>query len=307
MKLRIILNGKKAGDELLRQAIASVRADHEIQVRVTFEAGDVARLVDEAIAEGCHRLVAAGGDGTLNELVSALMDHDKDKRCELAILPLGTANDFATAARVPANLEAALRLAAEASAYDVDVIRANDRYVVNIASGGFGAQVTANTPLALKHFLGGGAYTLSGLVQALNFKPYDGEFTIHGEASQQQLLVGAVCNGRQAGGGQVLAPDAYINDGLMDLVALHQFPIEALAQVIAELQSPKADNEYVKYHRDTQASWRSNPPMPINLDGEPIAEFHVEFELQAGAIAMVLPENCPLLQSGSEPINRESH
>lgn len=57
MKLRIILNGKKAGDELLRQAIASVRADHEIQVRVTFEAGDVARLVDEAIAEGCQRLV----------------------------------------------------------------------------------------------------------------------------------------------------------------------------------------------------------------------------------------------------------
>ncbi|MCG9754304.1 lipid kinase YegS [Shewanella insulae] len=302
MKLRIILNGKKAGDEMLRQAITSMRASHEIQVRVTFEAGDVARLVDEAIAEGCQRLVAAGGDGTLNELVSALMDHDKDKRCELAILPLGTANDFATAAQVPSDFEAALRLAAEGESYGVDVIRANDRYVVNIASGGFGAQVTANTPVALKHFLGGGAYTLSGLVQALNFKPYDGEFTIHGEASKQQLLVGAVCNGRQAGGGQELAPDAYINDGLMDLVALHQFPIEALAQVIAELQSPKAENQYVKYYRDTQASWRSNPPMPINLDGEPIAESRVDFELKVGAIAMVLPDKCPLLQPGSEPI-----
>lgn len=305
MKLRIILNGKKAGDEALRQAIDRVRADHEIQVRVTFETGDVARLVDEAIAEGCHRLVAAGGDGTVNELVDALMRHTCDERCELALLPMGTANDFATAARVPGDFEEALRLAAQGEAYGVDVIRANDRYVVNIASGGFGAQVTANTPVALKHFLGGGAYTLSGLVQALNFKPYDGEFIIHDEASTQQLLVGAVCNGRQAGGGQVLAPDAYINDGLMDLVALHHFPIEALAQVIAELQAPKVDNQYVKYHRDTQASWRSTPPMPINLDGEPIAESRVDFEVQAAAIAMVLPKDCPMLQPGSKPITEK--
>ncbi|QDF76626.1 MULTISPECIES: lipid kinase YegS [Shewanella] len=305
MTLRIILNGKKAGIEEVREAIARVREDHDIQVRVTFEAGDVARLVDEAIAEGCSRIVAAGGDGTLNELVDALMGHPKEKRCEAAILPLGTANDFAAAAEVPEDYEAALRLAAEGEAYGVDVIRANDRHVINIASGGFGAQVTSNTPVALKHFLGGGAYTLSGLVQALNFKPYDGEFVIHGESSQQQLLVGAVCNGRQAGGGQVLAPEAYINDGLMDLVALQDFPIEVLAQVIAELQNPESDNQYVKYHRQPSACWRSNPPMPINLDGEPITETQVDFEIQAAAISLVLPADCPMLKPGTQPITNE--
>lgn len=111
MDIRIILNGKKAGLEPVRAAIYSARENGNIEVRVTFEAGDVNRLVREACAEGCRRLVAGGGDGTVNEVVDAVLQLPVAERPELAILPLGTANDFATACSIPSDPLAALKLA----------------------------------------------------------------------------------------------------------------------------------------------------------------------------------------------------
>ena len=73
MDIRVILNGKKAGLEPVRSAIFSARENSPVDVRVTWEAGDVSRLVQEACAEGCSRLVAGGGDGTVNEVADALL------------------------------------------------------------------------------------------------------------------------------------------------------------------------------------------------------------------------------------------
>ena len=101
-------------------------------------------------------------------------------------MPLGTANDFATACGIPSDPLQALQLAQVGEAREVDAAQANDYHFINVASGGFGAQVTANTPVALKNFLGGGAYTLSGLIQAVNFAPYRGEVRIPGEILQSQ-------------------------------------------------------------------------------------------------------------------------
>jgi diacylglycerol kinase family enzyme len=166
-----------------------------------------------------------------------------------------------------------------------------------VASGGFGAQVTTNTPVALKNFLGGGAYTLSGLVQAINFAPFQGHMTLPGETLESEVIVGAVCNGRQAGGGQQLAPAAMIDDGLLDLVALHTFPVEALQEVIAELIGPETNSTYVKRFRVPWAEWSSEKVMPINLDGEPIGEKKVRFEAVRGAIRLVVPGDCAMLSA----------
>ena len=297
MDIRIILNGKKAGLEPVRAAIYSARENGRADVRVTWESGDVHRLVQEACAEGCRRLVAAGGDGTVNEVVDAILNLPGEKRPELAILPLGTANDFATACLIPSDPLAALLLAQSGRAYAVDGVRANQFHFINVASGGFGAQVTSNTPVALKNFLGGGAYTLSGMVQALSFVPYQGEFRIPGHSVKDEVIVGAVCNGRQAGGGQQLAPSALIDDGLLDVVGLSAFPIEAMMQVIQELMSPEASGDYVQRHRVPWAEWESNVEMPVNLDGEPIKAKRIRFEVLPGAIQLVVPDKCPLLKT----------
>lgn len=294
MDLRVILNGKKAGLEPVRAAIYSARENGRVDVRVTWEAGDVGRLVQEACAEGCLRLVVGGGDGTVNEVVDAVLNLPADERPELAILPLGTANDFATGCTIPADPLAALSLAQSGRAYAVDGVRANKYHFINVASGGFGAQVTSNTPVALKNFLGGGAYTLSGLVQAVSFAPYRGELRMPEGSLQSDVIVGAVCNGRQAGGGQQLSPDAMIDDGLLDIVALNSFPKADLGQVVKELTEPETSGVYVKRFRVPWAEWESDVEMPINLDGEPIKARQIRFEVLPGAIQLVLPDNCPL-------------
>ena len=295
MDIRIILNGKKAGLEPVRQAIFTARGQGEVQVRVTWEGGDAERLVKEAANEGCRRLVAGGGDGSVNEMVNAMMQIPADERPEMAVLPLGTANDFATACGIPAEPLAALALAQRGDARPVDCARANDNYFMNVASGGFGAQVTTNTPVALKNFLGGGAYTLSGLVQALNFKPFPGQMILPNETGSAEVVVGAVCNGRQAGGGQPLAPAALIDDGLLDIVGLNMFPAGAVSDVVAELMAQEASGVYVTRRRVPWAEWSSDQIMPINLDGEPIAERKVRFEAVPGAIKLVLAADCPML------------
>ena len=300
MDIRVILNGKKAGLEPVRSAIFSARESGRVEVRVTWEAGDVSRLVKEACAEGCTRLVAGGGDGTVNEVADALLQLPVAERPELAVLPLGTANDFATGCSIPTEPLAALELAQSAQSYAVDAVSANEYHFINVASGGFGDQVTANTPVAMKNFLGGGAYTLSGLFQVINFVPYHGALRMPNESVQNNdVIVGAVCNGRQAGGGQQLAPTALINDGLLDSVALHHFPPEALGQVIKELTDTEANGDYVKRFRVPWAEWESDVEMPINLDGEPIKTNNIRFEVLPGAIKLVLPENCPLIASRS--------
>jgi lipid kinase YegS len=295
LNLRIILNGKKAGLKSVREAIYSARKDASVEVRVTWEHGDVHRLVREAVADGCGRLVAAGGDGTVNEVVDAVMKHPVDERPEIAIMPLGTANDFATACGIPTDPSMALSLAQTASPGAVDVGRANEYIFINVASGGVGAQITANTPPALKNFLGGGAYTLSGVVQALSFTPYRGQLRFpDGEFHEDEIIVAAACNGRQAGGGQRLAPAALINDGMLDVVGLRNFPKEALGQVIRELTGSDPGGEYVVRLRVPWVEWESQEMIPINLDGEPIKASKVRFEVIPGAIKLVLPQNCPV-------------
>ncbi|MBE0365866.1 hypothetical protein PULV_b0554 [Pseudoalteromonas ulvae UL12] len=297
MKLRLLLNGKKASQPNVRDAVMQLREQGwDLEVRVTWEGGDIARFVAEAVKDRCSRIIAGGGDGTVNEAVNALMQHPKDQRPELAILPLGTANDFATACEIPTRsaLEA-LVLAAEGQSTSIDLIKANQQYVLNIATAGFGAQVTATTPPALKNFLGGGAYTLTGLIQALDFKPFNGTVSFDEKRIEQSVLVGALCNGRQAGGGQVLSAKSYINDGKIELVALHAFPAAAISTVINELSDPNCSGDFVQRHQVSEAHWQSDDAMPMNLDGEPISVTDIHFKVCPLEIALVLPKHCPML------------
>ncbi|HHF0518721.1 TPA: lipid kinase YegS [Vibrio alginolyticus] len=296
--IRAILNGKKAGNPELRDAIMKMREKGiDVQVRVTWESQDMPRLVKEAVDEGIERIVVAGGDGTVNEAASAIIQIVKEKRPELAIIPLGTANDFAAAIQVSNSIKASLSLAVEGQSALVDCVKANDRCFINVATAGFGAEVTAETPVELKNFLGGGAYTLTGVVKALGFKPYDGTITIEGGAYQGEMLLGAFCNGRLAGGGQELAPKAMINDGLMDLTLVRPFLPHELPKVIDEINNPSEKGEFVKY---TRASWLEIDfpnPLPLNLDGEPYHSRTIRFDVQPKSIRLVVPQDCPCLTS----------
>src|SRR6266571_4130748 len=176
-KVQLILNGKAAGNDALRTAVARQRAaGHSIEVRVTLEKGDARQFVAEA--GEVDLLIAAGGDGTLNEVVHGLMDLPTGARPVLGAVPLGTANDFATGCGISRDPEKALVLCTEGDEVPIDLGKANEHWFLNAASIGFGAEVTANTPSDLKRLLGHAAYTVMGAILATNVRHYQGRLTL---------------------------------------------------------------------------------------------------------------------------------
>lgn len=299
MTTRLLLNGKKAAQQDIRDAVYKLRDEgFELEVRTTWEGGDIERLILEAEQQGVKRIIAGGGDGTVNEVVDALLKHQLNY-LDVAVLPLGTANDFATACTIPTGAPyQALKLALTGKAYWIDAARANDRHFINIATAGFGAQVTATTPVTLKNLLGGGAYALSGMIQAINFRPFEGTISANGKTLKTSIVVGAVCNGRLAGGGQPLAPDAYLDDGLLDAFSLQGYTLSDISKVVEELQNTESDGiKFVHRNKVTRIEWDSNQAMPINLDGEPISSLKVVMEVLPKSIRLVLPEDTPVLKN----------
>ena len=295
--IRILLNGKSAASVELRETVEALRREgNTVEVRVTWEQGDAVRLVREAAAENVSRVVAAGGDGTLHEVVNGLMALPAEQRPQLAILPMGTANDFARSSGLPLTVDEALRFALAGSPVPVDVGAVNDKFFLNVASSGFGAEVTAATPPELKRFLGGASYALMGLVLSLNLQPHDAEVSLPGtRVSGNAILVGAVGNGRQAGGGISLTPRAFIDDGLLDLLFIRQFPVTDLGTVIQELSTLPKDGQYVGYLQSPWFEFDHRNPIKVNLDGESYTLKQGRAEVRSRALHLVLPPDSPLL------------
>lgn len=296
--MRLIVNGKAAGDDGLRAAVTELRElGYQLEVRVTWESGDAARYAAEAVLDGIDVVIAAGGDGTVNEVVEGVLSTDEPARCAVAVVPFGTANDFATGCGIPiGDPLAALKLAANGEIVPIDVGQANGRYFINVASGGFGAEVTANTPSEMKQLLGGAAYSLMGIVTAAKMTPYRCRVTFPNETSHEgDMLVMAVGNGRQCGGGQEVTPRALLNDGLLDLMIVHDVNLQSFGTVLNELfQLGDESNHHVSYAQVSSFRIECEEPLHLNLDGEPIQESSIDFRVLPKAIRCVLPVGAPL-------------
>jgi lipid kinase YegS len=296
--IRVILNGTGAANPQVRAAINQIREEGQpLEVRCTWEGGDAARFAQEAMSDDIDVLVAGGGDGTINEIVNGILEADTSPRMALAVLPLGTANDFSRGCGIPLEPYDALKLATEGEPVKIDVPSANGVYFANVASGGFGAEVTVGTNPQLKKAMGGGAYALTGIVTAAKMEPYEGRFTSADEIAEGSVLVLAVGNARQAGGGFQVTRNAFLDDGLMDVMAISDFQTKELGLVVQELQdfaNPK--NTFVHYRQVPACEIDVGSALPINLDGEPHRWDHIKFELLPKCLPMVLPEGCALIQ-----------
>jgi lipid kinase YegS len=295
-KIQLILNGKVAGNDALKTAVARQRAvGHSIEVRVTLEKGDTRRCV--AGAGEVDLVIAAGGDGTLNEVVHGLMDLSESARPILGVVPLGTANDFATACGIPHDPDQALALCMEGEGVAVDVGKANEHWFLNAASIGFGAEITATTPPELKNLLGPAAYAVMGAILAMNVHHYRGTLTMPDREITGSGPMAIVGNGRQAGGGLQVTPRARVDDGLLDVLTVRDIPALALLTAARELQELSPDGEYINYWQTPWAEVHTEEAIPVNLDGEPMQFSSVRYEAVPRAIRLIVPPNCPLLSA----------
>ncbi|MCQ6256762.1 lipid kinase YegS [Pseudomonas sp. Q11] len=299
-KALLILHGKQALNEEVRAAVMLKRKQGwDLAVRLTWEAGDAQRCVEEALDAGYTKLIAGGGDGTLRDIAEAIARKSSD--ISLVLLPLGTANDFARAAGIPLEPDQALDLL-DVAPQAIDLGEVSGRIFLNMATGGFGSQVTANTSEDLKKVLGGAAYLFTGLSRFSELSTAYGELQGPDFHWQGDLLALGIGNGRQAGGGHVLCPEALADDGLLDISIL-----PAPQEVVSTLRDLLAgglgiDNMFVR----ARLPWveiKVAQGLDINLDGEPLQVDSLRFTVCAKALRVHLPLGSPLL-GGSTALNR---
>lgn len=306
--LLLILNAKAAGEADLRDAVEALRErGHRLDVRLTWEDGDAARHVREGLSAGVDTVVAGGGDGTLGAVAQALVTAGNEAAAlpSLGIVPMGTANDFATAAGIATVPEQALELVLAQPARPVDMLRVradgNERWALNMASGGFGTAVTTDTGEGLKKMLGGLAYVLTGLARLGRIEPLHARLSGPGFTHDGPFIALGIGNGSQAGGGQVLCPEACVVDGLLDLTVVPPLDGEVLATLGTLLNEGRAaalDQLALR----TRLPWveiAADTPLTLNLDGEPMQSGNLRIDCVPGRLRVHLPPDSPLLVAGA--------
>jgi lipid kinase YegS len=292
-KALLILHGKQATNDEVRAAVQARRdAGWDLAVRVTWESGDARRLVDEALAAGYRTLIAGGGDGTLREVAEAMALARSD--ASLVLLPLGTANDFARAAGIPPEPDAALALL-DAEPRAIDLGDADGHLFLNMVTGGFGSKITANTSEELKKVLGGAAYFLTGLTHFAEVHSAFGRFRGPDFAWEGDFLALGIGNGRQAGGGHPLCPQAAVNDGLLDLCIVPA-PQDVTGTLTTLLSGGVLGLEAVSIcARLPWVEVDAPEGLDLNLDGEPLESANLRISARERALRVHLPADSPLL------------
>ncbi len=299
--LLLILHGREAQRDDVRDAVSRLRENGwEIEVRVTWESGDAMRFAVDASLEGFAVVVAGGGDGTVHEVAHGLYVSGRKGRDAgaLAILPLGTANDFARSCGIPTDPFEALRLALNQSPKRIDLGIVDDRIFINMLTGGFGTQITSQTADTLKRTLGPGAYVVSALKALGDLDPLELQFEGSGFNWSGQVLFFAVGNSRMAGGGNLLCPDARLDDGRLDLQIL---PFRLLRDLGgAPLETFLSEDEsflaqHFITHQLSELEIRSPREFQANLDGEPVHGMSFRIRIEKECIAACLPDSAPVL------------
>ena len=304
-RLWLVVNGKVADDDGLRSAVSAARNDGvDVDVRVTWESGDGTRFAREGVEAGADVIVACGGDGTLNEVANGVVDRsDASTSPCLALVPLGTANDFAAAAGVPTeDRGAAFRLAAKGTAVAVDVGRVDGRLFINAATGGFGARVTAETPAPLKKVVGDVAYVITGLTRLSDLRPETGVIRGDGLDFEGEFWGLAVCNGPWVGPQVAIRPDAKVDDGRLDVVVLPRLSEEGRRRALERFRNEGfvAFDDAMVTGRVSWLEVEVEESMNLNLDGEPIEGRSFRIEVDRQAVRCVMPPDSGVLERHPE-------
>lgn len=271
-KARLIYNptsGREEGKKRLADILQMLdAAGIETTTHATDGEGDATTSAAEAIDRGYDMIIAAGGDGTLNEVINGMAG--KPERPPLGIIPLGTTNDFARALGIPRNWEEACSIITRQMTRVIDLGQANDKYFINIAGGGSLTELTYEVPSKLKTMIGQLAYYMKGLEKMTRLRPtelrieLDGHGIFHGE-----FMLFLITNTNSVGGFEKLAPDARIDDGLFDVIMLKKCNLAEFIRVAGmALRGEHVNDPLIMYAQTKRVSVTSPDTVQLNLDGE---------------------------------------
>ncbi|MEG1847938.1 MAG: YegS/Rv2252/BmrU family lipid kinase [Lachnospiraceae bacterium] len=244
-----------------------VKADYEVTAYPTQQAGDAIRAVKER-KQGYDLLVCSGGDGTLDEVVTGMMQCKN--RIPIGYVPAGSTNDFATSLHIPRNMITAANIVVQGQRFPCDVGAFNQDNFVYIAAFGLFTDVSYGTKQQMKNVLGYLAYVLEGMKRLQAIQSYPMTITYDDGILKDEFMFGMITNSESVGGFKMITGEwVELDDGLFEvtLIKKPKNPIE-LNAIISSLLIKTIDTQYMYCFKTSHLEIESNEEIPWTRDGE---------------------------------------
>lgn len=289
MHILLVMNPKAGAAATARVGLprlAELLDGHTLEVARPPTAADAEAAARRAIAAGCTRVLVGGGDGTVNGILPALLHTE----AALGILPVGTVNVLARELHVPLELEPALQTAITGTPKQVDVGQANGKPFVLMAGLGFDARVVADVTPRDKEIFGPLAYITAGIGALANHR--SSRFTLAMDDFTVQVPAWLMIVGNAASYAYelTLSPEARMDDGLLDVCLFaEQTALDRLTQLAATAVGLHTRHPNVILFRTRALRITADPPVAVQLDGDPAGQSPVEIGVLPGALKVMTP------------------
>lgn len=293
MKPCIIVNPIAGSIKDLDVLLKKLRLLRPGELHLTHKPGDAETFARKAIRAGCNYVIAAGGDGTLNEVVNGIASPRRAREICVGLVPLGTGNDFARSLGLPATLDENIDILRAKQTAPIDLVRVRSdrtRYFVNVSTGGFSGLVNEKLTPGIKRAWGPLAYVRSAAAALPDLHAYRTTIVLDGtERLSIDLYNVIIANGSFVAAGLPIAPNADPSDGLLDLVLIPKLPKPEMALLATEMVLGKhLSSNALIFRRAKKISVRSRPGMWFNVDGEAVGNEPAVFQVVPRALNFVV-------------------
>ena len=293
MKKLLFVYNPHSGKGLIKNKLCEIldifaKAGYEMTVCPTQHAMD--GYAKECEADGRYDLiVCSGGDGTLNEVISAVMTHCMAKP-KIGYIPAGSTNDFAKSLGIPKDMVKAAKLISNDNSFLCDIGVMNVRFFNYVAAFGAFTDVSYKTPQSMKNVLGHQAYIVESLKSLSKIKAYNMKVTCNDITITGNFIYGMVANSKSVGGMKgITGKNILLDDGLFEVILVREAknPLE-LQQIVAGLFSKNQDSPMVDRFKASKVIFESDKSISWTLDGE-YADDHqlVEIDVCPKAIKII--------------------
>ncbi len=264
--------------------------NYSYEIIVTKKSGYAIEEVKKITSKEKCIVYSIGGDGTLNEVLNGIIGSDSS----LAVIPAGSGNDFARTLYGDIKLSNILEDLIYGEDKVIDVAKLNNKYYLNISSIGFDASVVNNARNYKKYkFISGPmAYVIGIIKSLLTFKPMELIFKVDDTELKGKMYLIAVANGKFYGGGIKIAPNAKIDDGLLDVYAIKKPKIHRLIRFLPKVVKGKDTSkvEEIKYIKCKKISVKAKEKATVNIDGEILFFKDLTFEIIPDSLKVRVPK-----------------
>lgn len=270
-KLLFVVNGHSGKGQIKNKLLdiidIMIKEGYHVQVHTTQEREDATKVVREQ-AKYYDLVVCSGGDGTLDEAVTGMMQ--SEVRTPLGYIPAGSTNDFANSLEIPKDMIQAAKTAVLGVPFSCDVGEFNGDYFIYVAAFGIFTDVSYATSQELKNALGHVAYILEGAKRLHTIKSYHMRVEYDGNEIEGDFLLGMITNSTSVGGFKnMTGKDVKLDDGMFEVTLIHKPKnIIELNTIIASLTNLKDETDLIDSFRADSVKFYSEEEIPWTLDGE---------------------------------------